>query len=496
MSEAEHDPELPEKPPVSIGKRLLVGSGLFIVLLLGLGLAHHYVQGSRAKSQLTRALEELDESDPGWRLEDIEAARPDPAEEDNSARVAMAARRLIPKGALDYRVMEPLDKLPPPPELLDAARAQLLDRELLRVSAALQQARRLADMPVGRHRLMFAHNPINTLLEDQQNTRTVFNLLRYDVLNESQKGNAKQALSSGKAILNAARSLDDEPLLISQLIRIAGVAVAGDAIERALALGEPPDKELAGLQALVEQEEAHPTLIVGLRGERASLHRLYRGVADGSIDATELFAGGPNARMDLGARFMGWHGPSMARREHPRMLKLMGQVIDNARLPPHEQAAAEKKLDAEMRSLRDNGAILTSMLVPAVVKVSEATRRKLALVRCLKVVAALERYRKEKGGWPGKLEELTPKLLSAVPLDPYDGKPLRYRVGGGGVVVYSVGPDGSDNGGNINHERPTEPGTDLGYHLWDVKQRRQQAKPPPAPAAPPEAPRPPEASHE
>jgi hypothetical protein len=482
MSEAEHDGEASEKPRVSIWKRLLLGSGLFIVLLLALGLAQYYVQGRAAKSQLTRALEELDESDPGWRLEELEAARPDPAEKDNSARVAVAARRLMPKGALDPRVMEPLDKLPPPPELLDLARAELLDRELLRVSAALQQARRLADMPVGRHRLMFAPNPIYTLLEDQQNTRTVFNLLRYDVLNESQKGNAKQALSSGKAILNAARSLDDEPLIISQLIRMAGVAVAGDAIERALALGEPPDKELAGLQALLEKEEAHPTLIVALRGERAMLHLMYRGVADGSIDATELFAGGPRSRMDLGARFMGWQGPSMARREHPRMLKLMSKVIDSARLPPHEQAAAEKKLDAEMRSLRENGAILTSMLVPAVYKVSEAGRRKLALVRCLKVVVALERYRKEKGLWPAKLEELAPKLLSAVPLDPHDGKPLRYRVGGGGAVVYSVGPDGADNGGNIDRERPTEPGSDLGYHLWDVKQRRQKAKPPPAPA--------------
>ena len=68
-----------------------------------------------------------------------------------------------------------------------------------------------------------------------------------------------------------------------------------------------------------------------------------------------------------------------------------------------------------------------------------------------------------------------------MPLDPYDGKPLRYRRVADGVIVYSVGPDGSDNGGNIDRTNPVKPGTDLGYQLWDVKHRRQPPKPPVAP---------------
>jgi hypothetical protein len=97
-------------------------------------------------------------------------------------------------------------------------------------------------------------------------------------------------------------------------------------------------------------------------------------------------------------------------------------------------------------------------------------------MRCLQVLLALERHRRAKGAWPAKLEALTPTLLKAVPLDPFDGKPLRYRATADGVIVYSVGPDGSDDGGNIDRTRgPTTPGTDLGFQLWDVKSRRQPA---------------------
>ena len=60
-----------------------------------------------------------------------------------------------------------------------------------------------------------------------------------------------------------------------------------------------------------------------------------------------------------------------------------------------------------------------------------------------------------------------------VPTDPYDGLPLRYLRTADGVVVYSVGPDRSDNQGNlVRNAKPTD-GTDVGFQLWDVAKRRQ-----------------------
>jgi hypothetical protein len=470
MSEHEHASEEPRK---SVWKRLFLFAGATVALLIAAGIGQHFLQTARARDLLARIMAELDESDPGWRLEDIEAARPELPEDANSARVVVAVHRMLPKGALDYKVMEPLDNLPPPPELLSKARADLLQRELTPLQPALELARQLADMPAGRHHLTIAPNPIDTLLNDQQNTRAVFNLLRYDALDLAQKGDAKGSLRSGRAIINAARSLDDEPMIISHLIRIAGVGVAAGAIERTLAQGEPPPEDLASLQKLLELEEAHATLLVALRGERAIQHRLFTGLVNGSLDLDGV-PGGPSGG-GLTRAFTGWMQKGMARREHPEMLEMMNRAIDVARLAEHEQAAGEKKLDEALRSLPRN-IVLVKLLMPAQSKFAAATRRKTAMVRGLMVLLALERYRRDKGTWPAKLEELTPKLLKKVPLDPYDGKPLRYRRVADGVVVYSVGPDGKDDGGNIDRAKPTDPGTDLGFQLWDVAKRRQPAK--------------------
>jgi len=64
--------------------------------------------------------------------------------------------------------------------------------------------------------------------------------------------------------------------------------------------------------------------------------------------------------------------------------------------------------------------------------------------------------------------------------DPYDGQPLRWLRLDDGVEVYSIGPDGEDNGGKMDRQHPLTPGTDLGFRLWDVAKRRQ----PPVPSKP------------
>jgi len=62
---------------------------------------------------------------------------------------------------------------------------------------------------------------------------------------------------------------------------------------------------------------------------------------------------------------------------------------------------------------------------------------------------ALKRFQLKHGQWPESLAEVVPEFLHAVPIDPYDGKPLRYRPNGNGTyLLYCVGEDGVDNGGD------------------------------------------------
>jgi hypothetical protein len=72
------------------------------------------------------------------------------------------------------------------------------------------------------------------------------------------------------------------------------------------------------------------------------------------------------------------------------------------------------------------------------------------------------------------------RLLKEVPVDPYNGEALRYKLRPNGAVVYSVGTDGVDNGGAINRAQYLNPGVDQGFELWDVDARRQAPLPPKA----------------
>jgi hypothetical protein len=98
---------------------------------------------------------------------------------------------------------------------------------------------------------------------------------------------------------------------------------------------------------------------------------------------------------------------------------------------------------------------------------------------------ALERFRRARGRWPERLSELVPAYLRELPVDPFDGRPLRYRRLADSVIVYSIGSNGIDDGGAIRPAPPVPPGTapmkppaDIGFQLWDVERRWLPPLPP------------------
>ncbi len=455
--------ESPHRPRRRWLKRL--GCSLLILaLLLVLG----YLWDSRKQSdKLQEMLADLDRREPGWRLEDLNAAREPIAENENSARTLIAAADLLPRQWPPKEFFTRFENLPPQTQLSPADLA-LLRSELFRIQPAVEEARKLADMPRGRHRLEYARNPIATLLPDQSRCREVYNVLYYDCLLLNQIEESEGALRSCRALLNAARSLGDEPIFVSQLIRTSGVFRACHATERTLAQGEPPPDGTASLQKMFEEEDAFPGLLLALRGERACLNQVIECVKRGEVSIDEL----AQSRSNWAERTVRQLYRMDAGQDHALFLSLMAQRIEDVQHPMHEQAALEKEFDSNVKKLPKN-AVLTRLLIPATIKMGESDRRKHAALRCTIAALAIERYRQAKKAWPNDWAHLCPAHLAAVPVDPFDGKPLRYRRVADGFVVYSVGADGVDNGGALNQGFNTAPGTDIGIRLWDAAQRRQ-----------------------
>jgi hypothetical protein len=72
------------------------------------------------------------------------------------------------------------------------------------------------------------------------------------------------------------------------------------------------------------------------------------------------------------------------------------------------------------------------------------TRTENALLRCELAVRA---FLLTTGKLPESLDQLVPKYLSAVPGDPWDDGPLKYRRADDGYQLYSIYLDGHDDGG-------------------------------------------------
>ncbi len=72
------------------------------------------------------------------------------------------------------------------------------------------------------------------------------------------------------------------------------------------------------------------------------------------------------------------------------------------------------------------------------------------MVACERLLAAelaLRCYQAEQGHPPARLDEVATNYFSHVPEDPFSRQPLVYRAQGTNWLLYSVGPDGVDDGG-------------------------------------------------
>ena len=93
------------------------------------------------------------------------------------------------------------------------------------------------------------------------------------------------------------------------------------------------------------------------------------------------------------------------------------------------------------------GLILASGLLTSLKQQRSTHERCLANFRATRAFLAIREFQAAQGRAPKDPAELVPGFLASWPLDPFDGKPLRYRLNpDGSWVVYSTGADLSENG--------------------------------------------------
>jgi hypothetical protein len=454
-------------------RRRLALPFVFLVLLAGLLV---FLSWS-ASSDLSDIIAELDRRDPGWRLEDIEAHRKPMPNATNSALQILA----IGGGGVWTPEMDKMfDNLQPQVEL-SLQQAAFLEKRLEVLRASVDLARKLKDMPDGRFPIKYCDDFFSTtafMVPNIQKAREVADLLQWDACRRVHAGDADGALESCLALQHVARAAGEQPMLIAGLVRNACDAIAVMAIERTLAQGqltEASEPILKRVQAALTREARDPMLVTALRGERAGLHRYYQALADGKTRGLSAVVKTQNSvpftqALEAAIEKL----PGFSARQHAAQLKLYTSVLEALQLP---QEKCDEWFDA-LGKRADTESLLLPQ-ISAVVKVRQADLRTRAYLYSAVAALGAERFRLAHNRWPQTLAELVKTgFLETVSADPYDGKPLRLKSTAGGLVIYSVGPDRTDNGGTIDPERSLQPGTDVGFRLWNTSRRRQPPNPP------------------
>ena len=119
---------------------------------------------------------------------------------------------------------------------------------------------------------------------------------------------------------------------------------------------------------------------------------------------------------------------------------------------------------------------MLEILVPAHARTGQMAWRLRARRSAVVTILALKRWQLAKGEYPESLDELVAeKYLAALPQDPYSDAELKYERRGDDFVLYSLGADFDDDGGQDNQWGEGEGGGDRVF--WPVESKKPEHKP-------------------
>ena len=352
------------------------------------------------------------------------------------------ARLQIPEG--EEREPIPLfgtTPLPARTQPLDKEMQDVIDRLLAKNAEALELLRQSTPVEQSRYPIDFTRAR-GVLLPHVAEMGKAARLLALEAIACANRGQAEPAARAIASAYALARSLLHEPHGVSLTVRHTCDAIATDALEHVLNRIPLSDDQLKDLDRTIGTACDPNALARALAGERCMGHEVFR--HPGSLGLRFLPSPGQPSLLIVRVRQVA----GVLDREWIVFLDRMEQSIRAARLPAHERLPAVRDVETRLGAPRSGANnTITDYVTPSVPALVCADLADLARLRIARTVLAVERYRIIEGRPPEHLDDLAPVYLDAPALDPFDGQSLRYKTQKAGYVIYSIGRDHIDNGG-------------------------------------------------
>jgi hypothetical protein len=432
-------------------KYCLIGL-LIVVVPLGSYLWYSTWHGEHLAEEIVTRLD----AEGPWRWDDLVAARPATRENQLAPELIDKVHGAVPTAPawmrwFSVRVFDVYSERPE--ALMTPEQAARLGEEMDKAKEAVAEGRGILKLPKGRMRLFH---------DDRLHKCSIFTwVMNNDALHQAHLGDLDAAIESHLASWQAAQATDDELTINNHTARIGWDLGTLIYLERTLAQGQPTPQALARMQKALSDTDTMAAFRAGAAGERARLERICRKLASGETTFASWL------RMSIDPLTQAYWRASL-QEARAAMLKALTEIIAALDLPAPQRLARWREIGAEVSGApgiavyyRDFIAHFGSWFIRG-----EAKRQ------CALAALAAERFRRETNRWPESLDELTPKFLAKIPLDPCTDQPLGYRSTRDGVVIFSVGPERKCNG--TYRDRPQSGGNAaFEFRLWNVAQRRQ-----------------------
>lgn len=298
----------------------------------------------------------------------------------------------------------------------------------------ISELRRAAAMPACRFDADLMGPELNVMLPVLNEERNAANVLGLDAHEAMARGRTSLAIDDVQTIFGMSRHFGQRPLLVSGLVGIGIDGLGSRMLEDVLPMVKSQD-ELAGLkleqlpslgqafrQALLGEECFGVILYANFpqSAARAPQSVIVQSLGDG-LEGTfvRTYLLGLDAYVDL-----------------------LTQLQEMAKQPYYLEAG---RLNSE--DFYHGGGLMMSILAPSMRRALQSLAQGEARELCAQTAVAMTRYRLDHGTLPSHLGDLVPGYMQSVPLDPFDGHPLRLVTRDGKWIVYSIGPDGVDDGG-------------------------------------------------
>ena len=270
-------------------------------------------------------------------------------------------------------------------------------------------------------------------------------------------GRPEKALDELTLLHDLRRSLEARPAgtpmpLWATMLNVAVVGLYTDTIADGMRLQAWHEPQLAALQKQLDEIDLPPFAIESFHEERAG----------NCLFVENQLAGRANLWQAIKAEchFAMPHGWLYQNLVH---LSTLGQkAIDSydpvhAVVRPGNMNDFERELTA-MEQHYGPYTFLAAMALPHYARALQVLAHNQTLANEAQIVCALERYHLAHGEYPDTLNGLVPQFIGKLPPDLIGGQPLHYRraqdppsprsgAAGGNFLLYSVGWDETDNGG-------------------------------------------------